>query len=80
MRFHRAFQRDINISAACNGGFIAQMGCCMRVYSSAGALISDLQEYLADPDAVERQYLDFDKRRPLGIGSESVEVPQDCLR
>jgi len=65
MKFGKAMGRGISIRPSSNNGFIAKIGCCTMVYKNAEDLLTDLEEYLKDPKAVEKEYNDADAKIPI---------------
>ena len=49
--------REIKIKAALNG-WTAQVGCQTLVYTDQQALLKDLGEYMTDPKAKEKAFVD----------------------
>ena len=56
MKFKKVLDRDIVISSSHNEGFIVKVGCCTLVYANVNSLIVDLEEYLTNPGAIDKQY------------------------
>ena len=54
MKFKMAIPYRIEISASENEGFIVQVGCSRLCYTDKKLLLRDLEEYLNDPEKVEK--------------------------
>lgn len=66
MLFKKSLPYPVHIHPSDNGGYIVQVGCQQRVYNDRGALVLDLQEYLARPKEVVLQYSDAVKAGEMG--------------
>ncbi len=58
MKLKKAIPYDIHIRASANNGFIVKMGCGEFVAETTSTLISDLTEFLLDPDKYVKDYND----------------------
>lgn len=47
--------RQISIHPA-RGGYVVMVGCQTFIFTGVGALIEELDNYLRDPETVEKQY------------------------
>lgn len=47
------------------GGFSAHCGCANKIYADVEEMIKDITEYLRDPDSVEEQWRQANRKRPL---------------
>lgn len=56
MEFGKAINFDVIIRPSNNNGFIVEVGCGRFVYQSKNILLADLEEYLSNPKAIEKQY------------------------
>lgn len=56
MRFRRAIPYDVTISSSANGGYIVRVGCCTAVYTDASVLLSNLADYLYNPEETGKEY------------------------
>ena len=62
--------RDISIKPVLNG-FICKVGCQQVVFESVASLVQNLEAYLKDPSAVEKQFI-------LGAVNKMTDGPQ-CM-
>lgn len=56
MEFKKSIPYPILISPTPNNGFIVSVGCVKAAYSNSRKMVLDLEEYLDDPEKVEKQY------------------------
>lgn len=68
--------RDVKISA-CMNGFIVRVGCQTLVFTSALELLTALREYLANPEQVERNFVERYglKNSEIGIAGGLSPLP-----
>ena len=56
MKFGKAVQWDVTVTATQNQGFIMNIGCQVRAYESPDSLMSDLREYFLEHERVVNEY------------------------
>ena len=56
LKFEINIPHNILIKPSCNGGFVCEIGCALRIYEDADTMIADLKKYLDDPDAADLAY------------------------
>ena len=60
MQFGRMFQHEISIKPTIDGGAVAKIGCCTRVYGSSDAekerMCKDFRQYVFEPLKTEELY------------------------
>ena len=87
MEFKSKPMRDIHIRPTANDGYIVNVGCTNFAYTDPEKLITDLGEYIRDPQKVEEEYNKHHKHedvcapeRPRSLGSlvESTEGQEEA--
>ena len=68
--------RDITIKFALNG-WTAKVGCQTLVYVDKAAMLKDLDQYLADPDAKEKEFVANSVNKRL-LDGPGMAVPYDA--
>lgn len=68
--------RDITIKFALNG-WTAKVGCQTLVYVDKDAMMKDLDQYLADPDAKEKEFVANSVNKRL-LDGPCMSVPCDA--
>ena len=56
MNLGKVIDHNIIIEASANNGFFVIVGCCRLAYTDKNQLIADLDEFLNDPERVEKEY------------------------
>jgi hypothetical protein len=56
IEFREAIQHNITIKPSANGGYIVRVGCVTLCFNNSQMLIEALDEYLKNPEGVEKRY------------------------
>jgi len=56
MIFKNPLPYEIHISGSSNDGFIVKVGCCTAVFTSVKEMLAAIEEFINDPDAMEKKY------------------------
>lgn len=60
MEFKRRINHEVKIAPTHNDGFIMKIGCGRFAYIDPNAMLSDLRDYLNDPEGTEAKYNNMD--------------------
>jgi hypothetical protein len=73
IKFREAIPYNITIKPAANGGYIVRAGCVTLCFNNIQMLIEALDEYLKNPEGVEKRYNDSRKNSSLAPTNDSCE-------
>jgi len=91
MEFGNALPHDINISGSSNKGFIVRAGCCTAVFTDKKKMLNAIEDYINDPEKVEKAYNASNGPRnvpmagnALAVGAQTMAVEErpmdDCCQ
>jgi len=61
IQFKKISEYDINIEHTINSGILVRVGCCKVVFNNSNEMLSALEDYYRDPDAIEKIYNNLNK-------------------
>jgi len=79
MKFKRIGNKDIIIRSSHNEGFIVSVECCTLVYADIDKLVTDLKDYLTNPEDFEKAYAKLQASLPLADGVRFVNTTSEVV-